>query len=106
MKLINMQMDQEEASEYSQGSVASDAPKYPYGLSISLDDGSLSKLAMDQLPRVGDTFMVMAKVQVSNVSERQNMSNDSEASVGLQITDMAIEKPFEAMDAEKALYGN
>lgn len=106
MKLINMKMSAEEASGYSGGSVMADVPKYPYGLQICLDDDALEKVGLyKDLPRVGESFMVLCKVDVVGVNERESMGGEVESSVNLQITDMAIEKPFESNDAENKLYG-
>ena len=48
MSLVNMKMSAEETKEYS--GVEMEAPQYPYGLSIDLDDGALEKLGITALP--------------------------------------------------------
>lgn len=108
MKLVNMKMSEEEAAEYSAGTLSADAPKYPYGLRLDLDDDALEKLQLlKDLPDVGDSFMIQAKVSVVTVSQRETMEGDNEASVCLQITDMGCEfsSSEETSDPQTKLYG-
>jgi hypothetical protein len=87
--LTNMQMSAEETKEYTQPEPA-DAPKYPWGLCISLDDGSLEKLGVDELPKVDAEVTIVAKATVTSVRESQTQGGESERNVELQITDMQI----------------
>lgn len=87
--LINMQMSAEEAQEQTQPTPA-DAPKYPWGLCLDLDDETLTKLGLNGLPAVGTEVHLVAKAVVTRTSEYESQGNESEASMGLQITDMAI----------------
>lgn len=105
MKLVNMKMSAEEASE-QYGSSLAEAPKYPYGLSLNLDDDALEKLGLDEdLPEVGESFLVMCKVDVVSVISRSDQEGESEDSIRLQITDMAFDKPFDDSDPQDKLYG-
>ena len=88
--LINMEMSKEEAKEYNNGPSESEAPKYPWGLCIQLNDESLKKLGVDKLPQAGTEVTIIAKAQVSRVSENQTQGGESEASMELQITDMTM----------------
>ena len=78
----------------------SDAPLYPYGLRLELNDESMKKLGLEELPEVGETMMLMAKVVVERVS--QNDTKDGKRQdMSLQITDMEIgedEKEEKPMD--------
>jgi hypothetical protein len=87
--LINMTMSAEEAKEETQPKAA-DAPKYPWGLCITLNDDSLEKLGLDKLPAVETEVMIIAKAVVSRFSEYQTQGGESERSLDLQITDMQI----------------
>lgn len=80
----------EEATEGSPAAAASDLPKYPYCLSIYLNDEVLKKLGMDSIPAVGAELMLMAKVQVTGTSSRQNLGGEPEQCVDLQITEMDL----------------
>jgi len=86
--LINMEMSAAEAKEES--SPEAEAPKYPWGLCISLDDESLKKLNIDKLPEIGAKMRVIAEVEVSAVRAYSSQGGESESSVDLQITDMVL----------------
>jgi len=82
--------------------VLSDAPeenRYPYGLSISLDDDSINKLGINAMPKVGEVFEMVSKVEVTNVSQNETVDGGVERRIGMQITDMAFLEP-EKSDAE------
>lgn len=96
MTMTSMQMTPEEAKkEY--GPVDGDSmlgsdpdlPKYPYCLKLYLDDEVLAKLGMATLPAVGAKMTMMAVVEITGTSERQNQKGTSQC-LDLQITDMAL----------------
>lgn len=84
--LINMQQSTEEVKEY-----VADAPKYPWGLCITLNDDSLDKLGVKTLPSVETTVTIVAKATVSRISENQTQGGEADRSMDLQITDMQID---------------
>lgn len=86
--LTNMQMSAEEAKEQTQPSEA-EAPRYPWGLSIHLDDDAMEKLKLGAL-KVGDVVTIIAKATCESQSSHQTMGGDAEGSCDLQITDMAV----------------
>lgn len=89
--MVNMQMSAEEAKEYSGlASTPDNAPKYPYGLCLDLCDESLAKLGISSLPAVGTQMTLTAKVIVTRTGAYQTQDGESEASMGLQITDMEL----------------
>lgn len=108
MKLIDMQLSPDEAKkEYgaptsSMLSDDDDLPKYPWGLSLCLDDETIGKLNLGELPDVGTTFTLMAVVEVTSNSQRQNQDGKS-VSMDLQITSMAL-SPAPDKTAEQGLY--
>lgn len=87
--MINMQMSKEEAKEYTNPEPA-DAPKYPWGLCISLDDDSLTKLGMTAPPAVGTQMQVTALVTVTSCGMNQTQGGEAESRCELQITDMEL----------------
>lgn len=103
MNLVNMQQTEEEAKEYGMVSAPGDAPKYPHGLCLCLNDGTLEKLGIKELPAVGSTLLVMAHATVTSVRSSQQMDGDKESGVDLQITEMALSAPTEK-DAAALLY--
>lgn len=87
--LINMQNTPAEAKE--QVNPGAGTPKYPWGLSLSLNGDSLDKLGVKTLPAVGTEVTIVARACVSNTSEYSTEGAGSESSMGLQITDLQID---------------
>jgi hypothetical protein len=89
--LKDMKLEKSDADKmYGQPTLAADQPKYPYGLQLNLDDASLSKLGLSQLPNVGEKMIVLAVVEVSNASAYENKGEGVKQSLGLQITEMCL----------------
>lgn len=63
---------------------------YPYGLRLDLNNDSLEKLGIDELPDSGETLKLVAEVKVESTSERSERNGDKNRSVGLQITKMKL----------------
>jgi len=90
--LINMENTPEEAKEQiGLVSSADDAPKYPWGLELNLNDDSLAKLGVKTLPAVGTEVTLVAKATVSATSERATESDATCANMNLQITALQID---------------
>ena len=98
--LTSMKRSKPESSE-----TEVETPEYPYGLSISLDDESMNKLGLGELPAVGDEMMVMAKVKVKSAGESEYEGEEKSRNVTLQITDMGL-KEEEKRAADKMYGGN
>lgn len=101
----NMAMSAEERKEYGAISPTDSGkgPKYPYGLCLCLNDGSLEKLGVTSLPEVGTRIHIMAVAEVTRVASNQQAGGDAESSVDLQITDMEL-APAITDDAAEKLY--
>lgn len=85
--------------------MAMEEPDYPWGLRVHLEDESLDKLDMDDLPAVGSKMTMMTTVEVTSVSQHEDSSDDGERrNVELQITDMEL-TDAKPRDASKVLYG-
>lgn len=104
MKLTSMKVDRATKAPEPCCSVAAERPAYPWGLEVTLDNESLDKLKLDPLPEAGETLMLLAKVRVSRVSSNDTADGEKSRSVGLQITDLALEDAGEHKDAAKMLY--
>lgn len=89
--LISMENTPQEALQQVGMTPASDAPKYPWGLEINLNDDSLDKLGVKALPAVGTEVTIVAKATVSSTSERATEGEGACASMCLQITDMQLD---------------
>ncbi len=100
-----MKLSPEESQEQYGVSAVSNAPEYPYGLTITLDEEAIEKLSLMALPQVGQTMMLMARVKVVSVSQRDTEQDGKDRSVSLQITDMELGADKKETDHSSALYG-
>lgn len=76
-------------------------PRYPYGLSLNLNEDSLEKLGIETLPEVGSTIHLKALAKVTSVSK--DATDEKESSrVCLQITHLAFEEEDEEEETEEA----
>lgn len=65
-------------------------PEYPWGLSITLDDDSLKKLQVDELPVVGGRITIVAVARVTSVNSRSDEGGEDSRCVTLQIEKMRL----------------
>ena len=101
--LVSMQLSKSEAKAMTEPSEP-DRPRFPWGLSLHLDDEVLGKLNITTLPKVGSTEELRAVVKVTRISEDDSQEGRSR-SVALQITELAFGDPDDPNAAESALYG-
>lgn len=108
-KLVSMKIDpaKEKEKYEAKSSTLVEAPRYPYGLCLHLDDEVVARLGLKDLPQVGKPMMLTAVVDVTSVSEneytKEGGGTEKRQSVSLQITDMAL-AAAEDLPAEKKLY--
>ena len=109
MSMKNMSMSNEEMKESQPTAINSadkqEGPMYPYGLNICLEDKSLQKLGVKQLPKVGQSMLIRAKVDVSSISEYESIEGGNRRSMNLQITDLELVGVKREVSADK-LYSN
>jgi hypothetical protein len=108
MNLVNMAMTVEEAAEYAGGApVASgeandQGPKYPWGLCVDLNDDSMAKLGITELPAAGSQMMLAAAVIVNSTGAEERLGGEKEIRMTLQITDMALSAPVADIEERAA----
>lgn len=100
MNMVSMKMSREEAKECCE-TVACDAPEYPYGLCIDLNDDALDKLGLKALPAVGTVVMIQAQAIVTATSSNSTQGGEQEMRASLQITDMAVTANDSRSSAER-----
>ena len=88
VSMKNTKKDKKKSSMMSPCS-GSSSEDYPYGLRLILNNESLDKLDMDDMPTVGDTFDVTAKAEVTSTSENSS-DGERRRSMDLQITKMRL----------------
>lgn len=64
--------------------------EYPCGLCLYLDNETLEKLGITELPKVGTELTLQAKVEVSSTSENE-YDEGVRRSLNLQITALGLE---------------
>lgn len=79
---------------------AGDAPKYPYGLTLRLDNSSLDKLGMNALPKVGAQVSVQANGVITSVSQNESEKH-SNRSVEIQIQELGVDDAMPMTAAER-----
>jgi hypothetical protein len=90
-KLVNLQISaREQRKQMEPSSIATDGPRYPYGLAISLDTETLEKLDVGRLT-AGDTVLLVGKATVRSVSTSESEDGGKRRDVSLQITDLCLE---------------
>ena len=107
--LVNMKLSKKEVKESEPDSTAVDRPRFPFGLSLHLDQEALDKLGIDEMPAVGLEESMVAFVRVTSVSDNQHEGDSKRSrSVGLQITAMRFgEGPSgKKKSASSVLYGD
>lgn len=90
--LKSMKIEKEAAEKmYGPATAVAEAPQYPYGLRLSLDNAALEKLGIE-MPEVGDKMKMLAQVEVVGTSAYDAKEGGKRLSVELQITDMGIKE--------------
>lgn len=80
-------------------------PAYPYGLCLRLDNQTLEKLEIGELPDVGSKMTILAKVEVSSTSQHDVAGGKPNRTLELQITDLALGADLDVKDHAGTLYG-
>lgn len=83
-----------------------EAPDYPYGLELRIDDDTLDKLGLDDLPPTGTVVHFRAVATVTGARASADQSGDR-SSIDMQITDMgitAISEPAKKRAKASVLY--
>jgi hypothetical protein len=78
-------------------------PRYPYGLCICLNEESMEKLGIDELPEVGTMIHGMFMAKVTSVRANATEENTSKG-MDLQITHLALEDEDAEYSYKEKLY--
>lgn len=110
MKLVSLELSKAERKKETEPMAdTADRPLFPYGTSLYLNDETLSKLGIEEMPDVGTTLMIKAVAKVTGTSERE-YEGGSHRTLDIQFVEMACEEGEEAEaetfdGAAKKLYG-
>ena len=79
------------------------AEDYPHGLRVSLDNGSLSKLGIDQMPKPGDKYQIEGEAHVLG-SKQEDTDQNSDRRVDLVLHQLGVQpKPGNSATKEKSV---
>lgn len=101
--LINMELSAADAKKLTEPDPA-DAPKYPWGLELRLEDEQLKKLGITDLPKTGSKLQLVASVEVCGTHETDSQRGGERRSVELQVTAMALSADTSDTPAAEQLY--
>lgn len=87
-----MNNDYEAQQPMSMGMDGEEKEEYPCGLCITLDNESLAKLGIDELPEIGEEMSFSIKTKVKSSMEHEDETSEHKC-LTLQITDMGYSKP-------------
>ena len=87
--LKDMKLTKDELSEKKE-IVLGDRPKYPFGLHIHLNEESIQKLQLEELPEPGQKKILLARVVCEGVSSRETVDGGKDRTIELQITHMNL----------------
>lgn len=88
--LVSMKMSKKESKSEFEPSL-DDAPKFPFGLSIRLNNESMEKLNLGKMPKVGSEMTLTAEVNVESTEESERAGGGSRRHMTLQITSMSLD---------------
>lgn len=90
MKMVSLKLSAKDAKEeIGCAPTPADAPAYPYGTRLYLDEDEQKKLGIVDMPDVGTEFPMEAVVCVVGTSERQTQGGTMKT-LDLQIVKMGI----------------
>lgn len=103
--MADLKLTDEEAKEYASCGPCEpgDGPKYPYGLRLCLESGSMKKLGLDGPIPVGSVVQLTALARVVSAGENEQHDGEVRRNMDLQITDMdLVSTPNPKSDADRA----
>ena len=90
--MVSMKREKKEMEEATPVPVSpSSKDDYPYGLRISLEDDSLEKLGLKEMPEVGKSMKMEAMCKVCGTSSNQSEGDEGPRKrLEIQLTDMKL----------------
>ncbi len=101
MKLIDMKRQSETEDSTMLSPKMQD--EYPWGLRLSLDDETLTKLGMGGLPKIDAEYKLVALACVVSISQNESAEGAPRRHVELQIEQMVLAPAAEEEDEGKAM---
>ena len=104
IKVKDMKLTKDESDESKPTAMVDSTPKYPYGLSLHLDEIVIEKLGLKKLPVSGITITGAFKATVESYSIREDKEGKPR-SMSLQITKLGISEGAEDTEDESESVG-
>ncbi len=89
IKLKDMSLTRTEKDEMKETAIAPEVPRFPWGLSVRLEEESIEKLGLEDLPAPGKSMNMVAVVRVESASVHVSDSG-KKRNLTLQITDLGL----------------
>lgn len=106
--MIDVKITEEERKNMAQPSDVSKVEHYPHGLKLHINEATMKKLMISELPDVESEMIIMARVSVVDARSEMIEGSGREKSMTLQITEMDL-KPAEQKEKKETteiLYGS
>ncbi len=97
-ELVDLKLSKSERKEAIKPPSEYSGPQYPYGLCLDLNEDTLEKLGIKDLPGVGDEMHFIAVAHVTSARSSEYEESGLSKSICLQISDMAIIKREKASE--------
>jgi len=103
-KLVDMKCEEQKVEEKSCEPCMVEKPKYPYGLELRLEEESLKKLGIKELPPIGKYVMITARAEVVATSAYESKQGGENRCLSLQIQELGVEAEKNKKSAAESLY--
>jgi hypothetical protein len=96
------------SQEKREGSILSveDKPSYPMGLRLELDEETVKKLGLSEMPDVGSFMHLLGKAEVIVVRKEEGRGDDHSFSMTLQLQDADLKPEASHSKVSNKLYGD
>lgn len=102
MPMIDLKLSKRERKDITEPSM--DAPEYPWGLNLTLDEEVLEKLGLDVGDfKVGEELPLVGVVKVTSISQHQS---DGSASTSVGLTLVKVETGKSDDEKASTLFGD
>lgn len=101
--LVSMKRTKKDKKRHNSDHAVGSEESFPHGLTLFLDDESLTKLGIKELPAVGKEMIVVGVGKVESVSKSERSgSRGVDRNVSIQLEKLEV-GPFKAETAEDAV---
>ena len=81
-----------------------DKPSYPHGIRLELDEETVAKLGLTDVPEVGDMMNVIGRAEVITVRKEEGRGDDHSFSITLQLQELDVSAESKEKMVSNVLY--